>query len=276
MQWYYAQGEKQVGPVSDDELHTLVGAGTITARTLVWHSGMANWAAYGTLPPQPAASQPPVVVMAQVEPTAAAEEPASAGGDGSTPNRDLMAHARAALASRWGLAIGVVVLELVINIAASIIPLGVGVIVSFLIAGPFAVGLAIFFLSVSRNEDSRLAMLFDGFARFGTTLAAYLLMVIFLCLWLLLFIIPGIIKSYSYSMTFYIIADDPSVGALEAITRSRAMMDGKKWKFFCLNMRFIGWALLCVLTCCIGFLWLIPYISTSTARFYDDVRGRAA
>jgi uncharacterized membrane protein len=64
------------------------------------------------------------------------------------------------------------------------------------------------------------------------------------------------------------------VGALEAITRSRAMMNGKKWKFFCLNMRFIGWALLCILTCCIGFLWLIPYISTSTARFYDDVRGR--
>ena len=276
MQWYYAEGGKQVGPVSEADFQNLINSGQITPHTLVWHAGMANWAAYGTLPPLQAEGHPPVV-MAQVGAnTAEVDGEGFAATGGNTPNRDLMSHARAALAGRWGLAIGVMVVQIAINIAASIIPFGVGGVISFLIAGPFAIGLAIFFLSISRGGDSRFSMLFDGFSRFGTALGAYFFMGLFVLLWCLLLIIPGIIAAYSYSMTFYIVAEDPSVGALDAITRSKEMMRGKKWKFFCLNMRFIGWALLCVLTCGIGFLWLMPYISTSCARFYDDVRGQTA
>jgi uncharacterized membrane protein len=97
-------------------------------------------------------------------------------------------------------------------------------------------------------------------------------MVLFIVLWLLLLIIPGIIAAISYSMTFYILADDKSIKPMEAIDKSKKMMDGYKWKYFFLCLRFFGWALLCILTLGIGFLWLIPYINVSIAKFYDDVK----
>ena len=73
-------------------------------------------------------------------------------------------------------------------------------------------------------------------------------------------------------MTFYIIAEDDSIGALAAITKSKEMMDGNKWKLLCLEFRFLGWTLLCILTFGIGFLWLIPYMMVSLAQFYDDLK----
>ena len=73
-------------------------------------------------------------------------------------------------------------------------------------------------------------------------------------------------------MTFYIIADEPTIGASAALDKSRKMMDGYKWKYVCLQFRFFGWALLCLLTLGIGYLWLIPYMYISMAKFYDDVK----
>ena len=77
-------------------------------------------------------------------------------------------------------------------------------------------------------------------------------------LWSLLLFVPGIIAAYSYSLTFFIIADEPGVGVTEAIRRSKLMMQGNKWKLLCLQMRFFWWALLCELTLGIGLLWLVP------------------
>jgi uncharacterized membrane protein len=100
-------------------------------------------------------------------------------------------------------------------------------------------------------------------------------MILFILLWTLLLIIPGIIAAISYSMTFYILADDNSIGAMDAIDKSKKMMDGYKWKYFCLGLRFLGWALLCILTLGIGFLWLMPYMQVSMAKFYDDVKANS-
>jgi uncharacterized membrane protein len=100
-------------------------------------------------------------------------------------------------------------------------------------------------------------------------------MILFILLWTLLLIIPGIIAAISYSMTFYILADDNSIGAMDAIDKSKKMMDGYKWKCFCLGLRFLGWALLCILTLGIGFLWLMPYMQVSMAKFYDDVKANS-
>ncbi|MBM4152672.1 MAG: DUF975 family protein, partial [Kiritimatiellaceae bacterium] len=83
-----------------------------------------------------------------------------------------------------------------------------------------------------------------------------------------------IIALCAYSMTFYILAEDPTAGPLDAITRSKEMMRGHKWKYFCLSCRFIGWILLAICTLGIGFLWLGPYMQTTFAHFYDDVRPR--
>ena len=75
----------------------------------------------------------------------------------------------------------------------------------------------------------------------------------------------------SYAMTFFILADDDTVGPRQAISKSKEMMTGNRWKLFCLTCRFWGWSLLCVLTCGIGFIWLFPYMAISMAKFYDDL-----
>ena len=98
-------------------------------------------------------------------------------------------------------------------------------------------------------------------------------MEILIFLWALLLIIPGIIKSFSYAMTPYILEDNPELGAVDAIHRSRMMMRGHKFDLFWMYLSFIGWGLLCILTFGIGFLWLAPYIATTQAAFYEEVKA---
>jgi uncharacterized membrane protein len=191
----------------------------------------------------------------------------------ATENRELMAQARDALDGRWGLAIGTFVVYMVITVPISMVPF-IGWIISIIIGGSMAVGIAIFSLSISRRQDAQLGQIFEGFQKFNVALGAYLLMAIFVILWTLLFIIPGIIAALSYAMTFFILAENDSIGSLDAITKSKEMMQGNKWKLFCLGCRFIGWGLLCILTCGIGFLWLYPYMMVSFTKFYEDIKSK--
>lgn len=92
-------------------------------------------------------------------------------------------------------------------------------------------------------------------------------------LWTLLFIIPGIIMSFAYAMTPYILEDHPEIGIWEASTRSREMMKGHKFDLFYLDLSFIGWFLLGILTFGIGLLWLSPYIQGATSAFYNDLKA---
>ena len=113
--------------------------------------------------------------------------------------------------------------------------------------------------------------MFGGFKRFGISFAAYLLRFIFIILWTLLLIIPGIIACLRYSQTFYILSEDENIGPLEAISKSKEMMVGNKWKLFCLYCRFIGWFILCIVTLGFAGLYVGPYISQSCANFYNDL-----
>jgi Predicted integral membrane protein len=200
-------------------------------------------------------------------------------------NVAFMRMAKESLRDKWGLAIGTFLVYTLIvnglqfnysfysNMFGTNMLVSSGGLLSLIIGGPMTLGTAYFALAISRNQEARFEQLFKGFNNFGTALGAYLLMAIFTVLWMLLLIIPGIIAAISYSMTFYIIADDPSIGSMEAIDKSKKMMYGYKWKFFCLNLRFLGWAILCIFTLGIGFLWLIPYMEISFAKFYDDING---
>lgn len=190
-----------------------------------------------------------------------------------TENAILMQQARESLKGKWGLAIGTTVIYLLIFGGFGIIPYFAGSIVTIIIGGPLVLGFVTFFLAISRGQNATLSQLFEGFNHFGKAIGAYLLVIIFTILWLLLLIVPGIIKSISYSMTFFIIADDKSIDIMEAINKSQKMMAGYKWKFFCLGLRFIGWFLLCILTLGIGLLWLFPYVYTSITKFYEDVKA---
>jgi len=189
-----------------------------------------------------------------------------------TENVILMKMARESLTGKWGLAIGTCMVYFLVIGIFQVKPMW-GVIPVLLVSGPLMLGLSIFSLSISRNEEARLEQLFLGFNDFGVALGAYLLTLLFIILWLILLIIPGIIAALSYSMTFFIIADDSSVGAMDAIDKSKMMMDGYKLKLFRLTLRFLGLALLCILTLGIGFFWLFPYIQVCMAKFYDDVKA---
>ena len=98
----------------------------------------------------------------------------------------------------------------------------------------------------------------------------------FYCVWTILFIIPGIIKGYSCAMTPYILKDkfaagQTDIGATEAITESRHLMDGHKMDLFVLDLSFIGWGLLGIITCGIGFIWITPYYRQTKTNFYHSL-----
>jgi len=99
-----------------------------------------------------------------------------------------------------------------------------------------------------------------------------LLMILYTYLWGLLLIVPGIIKSLSYSLTPYILYDHPEMKNNQAIELSMKMMQGRKMKLFLLYLSFFGWGILCVLTLCIGVIWLAPYMQASFVNFYDETK----
>ena len=144
-----------------------------------------------------------------------------------------------------------------------------------LLALPLSWGLTVSLLRNHREESVDLENLFDGFrgGRYTRVFCALFLVNLFTFLWTLLLIIPGIIKAFSYSLTPYIIMDEPELTAKQAISRSCEIMQGRRWKLFCLYFSFIGWGILCLLTFGIGFLWLAPYINASIAAFYEDARA---
>ena len=114
--------------------------------------------------------------------------------------------------------------------------------------------------------------LFAPFKQYARTVGAVLLVFVYTLLWTLLLVIPGIIKAYSYSMTFYILRENPEMTAGDAITASQKMMDGHKMDLFLLSLSFIGWAILASITFGIGYLWLITYIYTAYAAFYETLK----
>ena len=114
--------------------------------------------------------------------------------------------------------------------------------------------------------------LFAPFKQYARTVGAVLLVFVYTLLWTLLLVIPGIIKAYSYSMTFYILRENPEMTAGDAITASQKMMDGHKMDLFLLSLSFIGWAILASITFGIGYLWLIRYIYTAYAAFYETLK----
>jgi uncharacterized membrane protein len=185
------------------------------------------------------------------------------------PNKDLMAAALLNLKGNWGPCVGVAFIYLVITCLPNSMK-GIGALFGLALGGPMAFGLSRFFLSVTRKQELKVARIFEGFSYFINCLVAYLLMILFVLLWALLLIVPGIMAALSYSLTFYVLADNPEMGGSAAIKRSKELMTGKRLKMFYLGCRFIGWALLSILTAGIGFLWLIPYINTSVAAFYED------
>ena len=186
--------------------------------------------------------------------------------------RDFRRAAWEKLRGKWGtMAIATLIYALILGACGALSLIYIGGFAALFLTGAFALGLAIMALAVARKQEVRAAQLFDGFKNYGSSLALYLLIAIFTALWTLLFIIPGIVKAYSYSMSWYILADNPQMGANAARKRSMELMRGNKWRLFCLHCSCIGWLLLCILTLGILTLWIAPYLQTAQAEFYRDL-----
>ncbi len=198
-------------------------------------------------------------------------------------NKEIRAEARESLKGNWLIAIVVVVIVMVVSMVFSIaqkltegtdiyifVSLAV-TLFNLLIQTPLSFGMMVFFLKLIRNESPSIDSLAEGFRRWGKVVLLTLLVLIKVLAWTLLLIVPGIVASLNYSQSYFILYDNPDMSVSDVIKESIRLMHGKKWKWFVLGLSFIGWSLLGVLTCCIGLLWVIPYMYTAYACFYQDL-----
>ena len=146
-------------------------------------------------------------------------------------------------------------------------------IVYFVLGSFTGVGYAKFNLNIVDRKNAAFEYLFEYFSYWKTTAVARLLRTIYVLLWSLLFVIPGIVASLSYAMTDYILAENPELTSTEAIEQSKSMMYSNRFRFFCLQFSFIGWDILATLAFGIGHLWLTPYKQAAYASFYREVSG---
>jgi len=137
---------------------------------------------------------------------------------------------------------------------------------------PLQLGIIYIYLDISAGGEVDVNRLFAGFKRLGQSICLYLLVNIFIFLWSLLFVIPGIIKALSYSQAFYILAEHPEMTASEALNESKMIMEGHKSELFVLYLSFIGWALLGAITCGIGYIWILPYMQATFTNYYHKIK----
>ena len=206
-------------------------------------------------------------------------------------NQDLKNAALEALRGNWAPAVVCTIIYLLLSIGISLLQPNIDdptaaltgvqkimmvayVLLLFLVMVPLGVGYYQAFKVLFTDGDNKLtANCFRlSFGNYFKNVAAYLLMCLFIFLWTLLLIIPGIIKALAYSMTPFILKDFPELSVNQAINLSQKMMKGHKFDYSWLGLSFIGWILLGLLTLGIGYIWLIPYMYTSYAAFYEEVK----
>lgn len=162
------------------------------------------------------------------------------------------------------------------SFGGGVISLNVLGLAQFIIGGVIQLGYTRYLLKQYNRANFEFHDLFSQFDRFGQGFAQRFLRGLYTFLWSLLFVIPGIIASYSYAMTPFIMAENPNMTANEAITASKELMNGHKLDLFVLGLTFIGWDLLAVLTMNLGHIALNPYKNAAYAAFYKDLTAPRA
>ena len=149
---------------------------------------------------------------------------------------------------------------------------GGGLVASIIITPAFSISLIRVYLSLANGVTPEAKDSFSGFDDFWSAFKVTFLVGLFTFLWSLLFVIPGIIKAFSYSQAMNIVAENKGMSALEAINRSKAMMEGHKLDLFILSLSFIGWEILASFTFGILYIWLLPYMQATMINFYNDLK----
>lgn len=149
----------------------------------------------------------------------------------------------------------------------------VSLLVTIFFMYPLTVGLVSFFIRAARGEHS-LSNIWSGFkGNYKNVVWTIFKRDLFVYLWSLLFVIPGIIKSFQYAMAEYILADNPDMRSKEVLLMSREMMKGNKWRYFVLELSFIGWLLLGSLVFGVGTLFVAPYMQATLTQFYLEMKS---
>ncbi|MAI78700.1 MAG: hypothetical protein CL917_07160 [Deltaproteobacteria bacterium] len=193
-------------------------------------------------------------------------------------NVEIMAQARRSLEGKWLFAASSFAVYLVVEIALSFVPLTLlaSLGVTLFLAGPFEFGMVSLALALVGQGEARFALVFDGFdglRRLGTACLAYLLTATLISIGFVFLLVPGVMAMVSYSMVFFVLAEHPESGPLEAMARSRALVEGHRWQILGFYLRFLGlYLLLGSLTLGLAFIWLIPYQMVSLAELYRELQ----
>lgn len=181
--------------------------------------------------------------------------------------KEIKMSAKESLKGNWGTSFLAEVAGTAICAVASWIPFG-----SMIVGGPLEVGVTGIYCKNTDYEKPAFRNLFDGFKEnLGENFLLGLLKNIFIFLWSLLFIIPGIVKAYSYSMAEYLMVRNRNLTAMEALSESRRLMKGNKMRLFGLKLSFIGWILLTIVTLGIAAVYVVPYMNSAVVEFYNDI-----
>ena len=184
--------------------------------------------------------------------------------------------AKEQIKGKIGILAVILLIYLGINVVASFIPVIGGFASAIFLTPSLSLSITMIFLKISDKKEIAAGDIFEGFYDFWSAFKLTWLTGLFTFLWSLLLIIPGIIKSYSYSMAIFILAENKGMSALEAINKSKKMMEGHKMDFFVLQLSFLGWILLTYVTFGIALFWVWPYMYTSYANFYKSLKSDAA
>lgn len=136
-----------------------------------------------------------------------------------------------------------------------------------------AAGYVLYHQGVRRGEEMPISSLFDGFGFVGKIVLLNLVMTVFVALWSMLFIIPGIIAGYRYRFALYNLCENPELGVMDALNMSKAQTKGYKLDLFVLDLTFIGWSLLCGLTLGILSIWITPYIQQTDLGYFEAIKA---
>lgn len=191
------------------------------------------------------------------------------------------------LGGKWSKAIAALLVFILISIVIDIPSAffeedSMGECIWKILEAPFALGLDIgiyaYFLDLTRNKELSLKRLVVGFTNgwgcYFNLVCTQLLMCLFVFLWSLLLIVPGIMKAFSYSMVYFILLDHPEYSSRQLLRKSSEMMYGHRMELFVLYLRFIPWVLLGIITCGIAFLWVGPYVTAAFSEFYLQLKAK--
>lgn len=183
---------------------------------------------------------------------------------------ELKSQAKGILSANYWPIIGATVLVMAILVAVASVP-GIGSIASYFII-PVSLGLTLYTVGLIDGGKPSITDIFtnafDG-RYYLRRVGGYAWMMLFTFLWSLLFVIPGIVKAYSYALTPYILAKYPEIQAKEALKVSMKIMDGKKAELFVLHLSFIGWAMLAGITFgLLGIFFVIPYMAITDTLWF--------